>query len=196
MVNNAGYGISGAYEEMTIEELRAIFETNCFAALRLSQAVLPAMRKQRSGTIVNVGSVAGVIAVPMDGAYSATKFALRAMSRSMRMEVAPFGVRVVLVEPGIVRTDFFSNKVIVDEEVKGEWPYVAMRGARSLRARSRVMFGGRPERTAMRIRQVIEGRRPAARYTVGLDAWAGAWAARLLPDGILDFFLRRIVMGE
>lgn len=195
LVNNAGYGISGAYEELTLDEVMAIFETNFFSALRLSHAVLPAMRKQHHGTIVNVGSVAGMIAVPMEGAYSATKFALRAMSRSMRMELSAFGVRVVLIEPGVVHTDFHVNKAIGQGVIRPDTPYVTMRNRSELRARARAMFGGKAIRTAMRIRQVIEGRSPAARYTVGLDAWAGSVATRLLPDAVLDYFLRRAIMG-
>ena len=196
LVNNAGFGIDGTYEELTPQEVHGIFETNFFAAVRLAQEVLPHMRRQGSGTIVNVGSVAGLIAVPMEGAYSATKFAMRAMSRSMRMEVAPFGVRVVLIEPGVVRTDFHANKAIAQRAVQGDSPYAAMRKETQMRAKARAIFGGQPLRTAMRVRQVIEARSPAARYTVGLDAWAGGWAARLVPDRVVDFFLRRAIMGR
>ena len=196
LVNNAGYGITGTYEELAPEEIRAIFETNFFAAWRLSQEVLPGMRSQGSGTIVNVGSVAGLIAVPMEGAYSATKFAMRAMSRSMRLETAPFGVRVVLIEPGMVRTDFHANKAVAQRVIRGDSPYVPLRIETSMRATARAVFGGQPIRTATRIRQVIESRSPAAQYTVGLDAWAGGWAVRFLPDRILDFFLRRAIIGR
>ena len=196
LVNNAGYGIAGTYEELMPAEVQAVFETNFFAALRLSQVVLPHMRHQRWGTIVNVGSVAGLIGLPMEGAYAATKFAMRAMSRSMRMEVAPFGVRVVLIEPGVVRTDFQANKAIGQRVAAEDSPYATMRSMTYMRSTARAMFGGQPTRTAMRIRQVVEARAPGARYTVGLDAWAGAWATRFLPDAILDYFLRKAIMGR
>ncbi|MBF8299575.1 MAG: short-chain dehydrogenase/reductase, partial [Dehalococcoidia bacterium] len=196
LVNNAGYGLSGAFEELTLEELRAVFETNYFSVLRLSKAVLPSMRERGHGTIVNVGSVAGLIGVPMEGGYSATKFALRSMSRSMRMELSPFGVRVVLIEPGVVRTDFHVNKVVAETSLHIDSPYAGLHIVTELRARARALFGGKADRTAMRICQVIESRGPAARYTVGIDAWAGAWASRLLPDAVVDFFMRRAIMGR
>lgn len=196
LVNNAGHGLTGAYEELDLAEARAIFDTNFFGALRLSQVVLPHMRRQGRGTIVNIGSVAGLIGVPMEGVYSATKFAMHAMSRSMRMELAPFGIRVVLLELGVVQTDFHANKVIARRVLEGGSPYNTMRAQTSIRATARAMLGGKPERTARRIREVIEARRPAARYTVGLDAWGGGFAARFLPDAVVDFFLRRAIMGR
>jgi NAD(P)-dependent dehydrogenase (short-subunit alcohol dehydrogenase family) len=196
LVNNAGFGMAGAYEELDPAEVRAIFETNFFAPLRLAQAVLPNMRAQRFGTIVNVGSIAGLVAVPMEGAYSATKFALRAMSRSMRMELAPFGVRVVLIEPGVVRTGFHLNKATAAQAIQADTPYVQFRRETEIRARARAIFGGQADRTARRIREVIEARWPAARYTVGLDAFAGAAAVRLLPDRLFDVVLRRAIMGR
>lgn len=196
LVNNAGYGITGTYEELSQREMHEVFETNFFAAVHLAQVALPHMRRQHWGTIVNVGSVAGLIGLPMEGAYAATKFAMRAMSRSMRLEVAPFGVRVVLIEPGLVRTDFHANKAIGQRVMAGDSPYEALRGMAAMRSTARTMFGEQPARTAMRIQHVIEARAPGARYTVGWDAWAGAWAARVLPDAVLDFFLRKAIMGR
>ncbi len=104
LVNNAGYGLWGCLEDLTLEEVKSQFETNLFAVLRMSQAVLPHMRERHSGTIINVGSVSGRIGAPAGGAYAASKSALAGLSRVLRMEVAQFGIRVVLIEPGVIRT--------------------------------------------------------------------------------------------
>lgn len=185
LVNNAGYGLWGPLEDLTPEEMRAQFETNVFAVVRLSQLVLPQMRRQGFGTIVNVGSVAGQIGSPAGGAYAASKFALRGLSQVMRMEVAQFGVRVVLIEPGLFRTEFPQNQAIGKRVERPDSPYRDnIRRTRERRGMN-PYGGGDPIRVAVRIRKCIEGRRPKARYTVGLDAWAGAMSARLLPDGLL-----------
>lgn len=108
LINNAGYGLRGAMEDIDLVAWRAQFELNLFAAMHLAQCVLPGMRSQGSGVIVQISSVAARVATPISGAYSATKFALKAASDALRVEVAPFGIRVVQVEPGPVRTDFVS----------------------------------------------------------------------------------------
>jgi len=196
LVNNAGYGLSGFLEELTLEEVRAVFETNFFAALRMSQLVLPHMRERRSGTIVNVGSVAGQIGAPMEGAYAASKFALHAQSRVLRMEVATFGVRVVLIEPGVIKTDFQENKAWAQSALQEGSPYAGMRERTHVKALARQVFAQGPEGVAVKVRQAIESRAPRARYAVGIDARAGALASRLLPDAVLDFLVRRAVLGE
>jgi NAD(P)-dependent dehydrogenase (short-subunit alcohol dehydrogenase family) len=100
LVNNAGYGLIGSIEDMSVEELKAQFETNVFGTFRVTQAVLPHMREQRSGTIINISSVAGRIALSLFSAYVSTKFALEGLSESMAYELQPFGIRVVIIEPG------------------------------------------------------------------------------------------------
>jgi len=106
LINNAGYGLIGCIEDLSLDEARAIFETNLFGIMRVTQAVLPVMRKQRSGTVVNVSSVAGRVGFPVTPAYISTKFALEGLSESMKYELEQFGIKVILVEPGIIRTDF------------------------------------------------------------------------------------------
>ncbi len=195
LVNNAGYGLSGVMEELTLEEVRQVFETNLFAVLRLSQLVLPHMRQQRSGTIVNVGSVAGQIAVPGEGAYSASKFALHSMTRAMRMETAQHGVRVVLIEPGVIQTDFGANKVWGEDCFREGSPYSAMARQTAVRSKGRELVAQGPENCARRITQVIESRWPSPRYVVGVDARAGALVSRIFPDRLMDFLMRRAVTG-
>ncbi len=191
LVNNAAYSYSGPLETLALDEVRRQFETNLFSALRLSQLALPHMRKQRFGTIVNVGSVSGLIGNPNGGAYAAAKAGLRAMSQVMRIEVAPFGVRVALIEPGLFRTEFGANQVWAPAVNDGASPYYH-HARRNIEARaSRPYAGGDPMQVAARIRKVIEARRPKARYCVGLDAAAGAWAVRWLPDGVLEAGVKR-----
>ncbi len=191
LVNNAGYGLWGPIEELEIDELRAVFETNLFAVVRLSQAVIPQMRERESGTIVNVGSMAGQVTLPVNGAYSATKFALEAISRAMHMELAHAGIRVTLIEPGVFQTDFHKNVVIGRRVMKPGSPNME----RTLRMRTKPPAENRlradPIRVAWRIRQAIEGKRVKARYATGIDAHAGKYAARLAPDWLIDYVLTK-----
>ena len=195
LVNNAGYVLWGCLEELEQDELKAIFETNLFAVLALCQAVLPHMRERGFGTIVNVGSVAGQVAAPVEGSYSVTKFALHAMSRVLRMETASFGVRVVLIEPGVIRTDLQENKVLGRRVLSEGSPYQATSRETAVRGVARNLVAKGPMRVATKIRQVIEAKSTRPRYAVGLDARAGVIASRLFPDRLLDFFVRRAVMG-
>ena len=109
LVNNAGYDAFGAVEELSMEEIRQQFETNFFGAVRLMKAVIPIMRKQRSGIIVNVSSIGGLIGVPLNSAYAGSKFALEGFSESMKYELEDFGIKVILIEPGAVNTNFLET---------------------------------------------------------------------------------------
>ena len=111
LVNNAGYGLNGAFEELAMEEIKAQYETNLFGVIRVTQAVLPIMRKQKSGIIINISSAAGRFGYPGESAYVSTKFAIEGLSESMVYELEPFGIRVVLVEPGPIRTIFADGMV-------------------------------------------------------------------------------------
>ena len=110
VVNNAGFGFGGAVEDTSIDEAQELFETNFFGTLRVCRAVLPHMRERRAGTIVNVSSLAGLIAQPFVGMYCATKFAIEGVTEALRMEVRPFGIHVVMIEPGDTRTGFTANR--------------------------------------------------------------------------------------
>ena len=135
LVNNAGYGLRGPLHSVSTEEIRAQFETNVFAALRLTRAVLPGMVEKGKGTVVNVGSVVGRIGMPLSGAYSASKFALEGMSESMRMELWPLGVRVAIVEPGLFRPASWRTKCRRNRPARTPCPTAARRrGAGSARS--------------------------------------------------------------
>jgi short-subunit dehydrogenase len=106
LVNNAGYSIRGALEDVSLEDARRIFEVNFFSLIQVTQACLPGMRKQRKGTIVNLSSIVGKIAFPMSGIYAATKYAVEALSDALRLELRPFGIRVISIRPGVIATEF------------------------------------------------------------------------------------------
>ncbi len=193
LVNNAGFGLWGPVQVLLGDELRAQFETNFFAAVRMMQAVLPAMIERRHGTIVNISSVLGRLGTPFNGAYVSSKFALEGISESLRTEVAPFGVRVALVEPGLFRTDFHRNSVTAKAAAAGMAAY----GANIERYRSRhkhfERMGGDPVRVARVVRRIIESPAPPFRNPVGLDAHAGTLGARLLPQRLYWWLMQRAV---
>ena len=120
LVNNAGIAIAGALEDCCIADAKEQFDVNLFGALRVCRAVLPAMRRQRSGYIINIGSIGGLIAIPFQGLYSASKFALEGLSESLRLEVRDFGIQVVLIEPGDHRTALTCNRRFVESDVYRE----------------------------------------------------------------------------
>jgi NAD(P)-dependent dehydrogenase (short-subunit alcohol dehydrogenase family) len=124
LVNNAGYGLVGAFEDLSIDgEIKNQFETNVFGLMRVTQAVLPTMRKQKSGIIVNVSSGAGLFGYPGDSAYVSTKFAVEGLIESMAYELEPFGIRVVLIEPGFIKTNFANAIVLAKKAQDPSSPY-------------------------------------------------------------------------
>lgn len=197
LVNNAGYGVIDALEEAPLDAVRAQFETNFFGSLRLAQLVLPGMRERRRGRIINVSSVFGRLSVPGNAIYAASKHAVEALSDGLRLEVAAFGVRVVLVEPGPMRTRFAAN--IVARTGDGSGPYDPFRARlgdwydevfgqerRTLPAR----FAGTADDVAAVIARAARSRRPKARYPVGTLARGLLAMERGLPDPLLDRFVR------
>ena len=196
LVNNAGYGLWGPVQTLSMDELRAQFETNFFAGIRLIQSVAPGMVERRRGTIVNVSSIAGRIGIPFNGAYAASKFAIEGLSESLRLELWPLGVRVALVEPGLFQTSFLDNQVIASGigSENGE-PY---RGyIERYRNRNRGVFSGKdPVRVARVIHKIIRSRRPRFRYPVGPEAWLGSWGAKLVPERLFQSLVSRASIGR
>ena len=123
LVNNAGYVLSGAFEDLAMDEIKAQYETNVFGLIRTTQAVLPTMRKQKSGIIVNISSAAGRFGYPSGSAYVSTKFAVEGLSESMSYELEPFGIKVVVVEPGVIRTNIFNSVVVAKKSQDPNSPY-------------------------------------------------------------------------
>jgi NAD(P)-dependent dehydrogenase (short-subunit alcohol dehydrogenase family) len=171
LVNNAGYGLFGSLEDISIEELKAQFETNFFGVIRVTQLVLPIMRKQKSGTIVNVSSVGGRIGLPVLSAYHSTKFALEGLSESMSYELEPFGIRVVIIEPGVIRTNIMNSSVIAKKAQDPKSPYFSL--IQKVEYNFKLMMENEsspPEEVAKAILGVVTSENPQLRYTVGNDA--------------------------
>ncbi len=195
LINNAGVGFMAVVEELKLEDLRRQYETNVFGVLRVTQAVLPHMRERRQGRIVMLSSVAGIMTPPTYGAYSSSKHALEALSNALRLELFPFNVEVVLIEPGYIMTNFQQTaKELAQTYVAGAEasPYARIYAATlSAASSSRKASKTTPEDCAGVILHAIEASHPKARYTVTpLAKWA-AFGRRVLPDTILDSFLRR-----
>jgi len=196
LVNNAGYGLQGPVEEVPMDEVRRQFETNVFGLVRLTQLVLPGMRAQRSGQIVNVSSMGGRMTLPGGGFYHGTKYAVEAISDALRFEVRPFGVSVTLIEPGAVTTAFGDTAVsTIATSVPSGNAYAGFRsvlaskiseayeGAGAKRASS-------PEKVATVIEKAITSPRPKPRYLVGADARLLVRLRRTLGDRGFDALLR------
>jgi NAD(P)-dependent dehydrogenase (short-subunit alcohol dehydrogenase family) len=197
LVNNAGYGSYGAVEDVPLSEARAQFEVNVFGAAALIAQVLPGMRERRSGTIVNISSMGGRIHTPMGAWYHATKFALEALSDSLRLEVAPFGIRVVVVEPGAIRTEWGQIAADNLRAVSGDGPYadLAERTARTLADSSRpdATLVSDPSVIARTVVRAAMARRPRTRYAVGAGAKPLILGRTLLPDRAFDRLITRTV---
>lgn len=195
LVNAAGYGSYGAVEDVPLSEARNQVEVNLFGAARLTQLVLPRMRDQRSGTIVNVTSMGGKIYTPLGAWYHASKHALEALSDCLRMELKSFGIDVVVIEPGAIRTEFNG---IVDEKVRavsGTGPYAAQGNAlaASIASESTQRRSSPPELIAKTIGKAVTARRPKTRYAAGYGAKPMIFLHDVLPDRAFDAFIRRAV---
>jgi NAD(P)-dependent dehydrogenase (short-subunit alcohol dehydrogenase family) len=198
LVNNAGYSQSGAIETVPLDAVRRQFETNVFGLVRLTQLVLPRMRAQRWGKIVNVGSMGGRLSFPGGGHYHATKHAVEAISDALRFELRGFGIDVILLEPGLIATEFGDTATASIGEVKGsdEDPYArfnATVGAVTKGAYDGPMrlLGAGPERVAKVIERSISRRRPPARVTITPSAKITIATRRMLPDRAWDAAMRR-----
>jgi NAD(P)-dependent dehydrogenase (short-subunit alcohol dehydrogenase family) len=193
LVNNAGYGSYGALEDVPMREARAQMEVNVFGAARLTQLVLPHMRAQRSGTIVNVTSMGGKITTPLGAWYHATKFALEAISDCLRMEVAPFGIDVVVIEPGGIRTEWAGIAADKVRAVSSNGPYAPQANAvaSSLTSEATRRRSSPPELIGKTIAKAVTARRPKTRYAVGYGAKPMIFLHGVLPDRTFDTFIRR-----
>jgi NAD(P)-dependent dehydrogenase (short-subunit alcohol dehydrogenase family) len=186
LVNNAGYGFFGSLEDTLIEEIKAQFETNFFGVIRVTQQVLPVMRKQNSGgTIVNVSSVGGRIGVPVLSAYQSTKFALEGLSESLSYELEPFGISVVIIEPGFIRTNIINSSTSAEKALDSKSPYFPLMQKVKNHFKSMMenaSSSSPPEEVAKVILQAITSENPQLRYTVGNDAATIIQARMNMPD--------------
>jgi NAD(P)-dependent dehydrogenase (short-subunit alcohol dehydrogenase family) len=186
LINNAGHSLSGAVEEASAEDARQLFETNFFGVIRVTNAVLPHMRQARSGHILNISSLAGIIGVPYLGLYTASKHALEGYSTSLRYELRQFGVHVSLVQPGDIHTDIVAvphSNPITD--------YDGIRERVTAIHEANVRNGPPPEKVAHAILKILQSRAPRLRYMVTTGQEFGVpWMKRLLPDWLAQRLIR------
>ena len=170
IVNNAGYGLFSPIEELTLDQIKEQFETNFFGTIRVIQAVIPIMRKQRAGTIVNLSSLVGRVGLPLSSAYVATKFALEGLTESVRYELSQFGINVILIEPGVIKTNFIQNlKTSNVSESKSNYADLN----ESISKRFETMMANSltsPKVVAETILNAVTSDDPKLRYIVGEDA--------------------------
>lgn len=190
LVNNAGYSVTGAVEDTSDEEARAILETMVIAPMRLARLALPGMRDRGEGRIVNVSSIYGRVTTPFTGWYQAAKHALEGVTDALRMEVAGMGVKVVLVEPGGFRTAIFED-VRRDVERRGESAYHRGYDRMVQTLKLSQPFLGDPAAVAKLVAWLMGARYPRARYLIGNDAYAAAVSDRFTPTFVRDFVTRR-----
>jgi short-subunit dehydrogenase len=188
LINNAGIGIAGAVEDTSLEAAKEQFEVNFFGALRMCGAVLPAMRAQRSGYIINIGSIAGLVAVPYQALYSASKFALEGLSEGLRMETREFGIKVVLVEPGDHRTAFTQNR----RKQAASEPYRERFEAAVSRMEKDEQNGPDPAGIARLIGKIVQNPNPRLRYTAGpLSQRIMVLLKRAKPYWVIEMIMKR-----
>ena len=186
LVNNAGYGLGGALEDLSMEEIKSQYETNLFGLIRVTQAVLPTMRKQRSGRIVNLSSGAGIFGYPGGSAYVSTKFAVEGLSESIAYELEPFGIKVILIEPGFIRTNFTNAMAVAKKAQDPTSPYSELMQKMMAIAIELAKNASTAELVANIILDAASNPDPRLRYLAGKDV--ESWAAGKKKMDELEFF--------
>ena len=169
LVNNAGYGLTGALEDLDVEEIKLQYETNVFGLIRTTQSVLPIMRKQHSGTIVNVSSGLGRFGIAASSAYASSKFAVEGLSESMSFELEPFGIRTIIIEPGLIKTNFIKSAVLAKKSQDPNSPYLQLMRGMESGMEKLLENGSNPEYVAKVVIDAIMDKKPKMRYLAGKD---------------------------
>lgn len=175
LINNAGFGLVGAFEDLSIDEIKDQYETNVFGLIRVTQAVLPIMRKQKSGIIVNVSSGAGLFGYPGGSAYVSSKFAIEGLSESISYELDQFGIKVVLIEPGFIQTNFSNAMIIARKAQDPSSTYSPMMQKIQTSSNEMAKNGSSVDVVSKAILKAVTSERPDLRYLAGKDV--EAWAA-------------------
>jgi short-subunit dehydrogenase len=187
VINNAGIGIAGAVTDTSVEEAQQQFDTNFFGVMRVCQEVIPRMRAQQHGLIINMSSLAGLVSVPYQGLYSASKFALEGVSQAMRMELAPYNIKVVLINPGDFKTSFTANRHIIQKYL--HTPHRQFTKTLEIITKDE-QRGSSPEKIGRLVEKIIEKKRPKTNYLVGSPAEiVFAKLVGILPAGIKEKIL-------
>ena len=195
LVNNAGWGLWGCVEDVSIDEFKAQFDTNFFSIIRLIQEVGPTMRKQGSGKIVNISSVAGRIGFPASPAYISSKFALEGLSESLRLEMSPFGVDVIIIEPGVIKTNSL-NPVKLAKKSESDTPYRDITARVVSGVKMMAEMGTPAKEVADTIVKAIKDKKPLPRYIVGNDASMFLEAKKSKTDIEFENYLKKELYGE
>ena len=195
LVNNAGWGLWGCVEDVSVDEFKTQFETNFFSVIRLIQEVGPTMRKQGSGKIINISSVAGRIGFPASPAYISSKFALEGLSESLRLEMAPFGVDVIIIEPGVIKTNFL-NPVRLAKKSESDTAYRDITARVVSGVKMMAEMGTPPKEVADIIVKSINEDKPLPRYIVGIDASMFLEAKKSKTDIEFENYLKKELYGE
>ncbi len=169
LINNAGFGLVGFFEDLTLDEIRDQFETNFFGALNITKKIIPIMRLQKSGTIINISSGAGQVGFPGISAYVSTKFAIEGFSESLTYELLPYGIKVVIIEPGVIKTNFFRNCKVSEHSVKKNSTYSSSLDKFQKNIEIMQEHATSPTDVAKVIIQVLGNSEPKQRYIVGND---------------------------
>ena len=192
LVNNAGYGSYGAIEDVPLSEGRRQFDVNLFGMARLIQLVTPAMRKQHYGKIVNISSMGGKIWTKFGGWYHATKYAVEGLSDCLRMELAPFGIDVIVVEPGGIKTDWgiIAANNLKKTSANGAYAQMANKAADGMIKNYSGNMLSKPELIAKTVRRAVTKRRPRTRYLIGFGAKPMVWTHRIFGDRVFDWVIQ------
>ena len=176
LVNNSGYVLSGAFEDLAMDEIKTQYETNFFGLIRTTQAVLPIMREQKSGIIVNISSAAGRFGYPGHSAYISTKFAVEGLSESISYELEPFGIKVVIVEPGVIRTNIVNTMVVARKSQDPNSAYSQMMQKMANTFQELMKNSSSPDLVANVVLKAVKDKNPTLRYLAGNDVeqWLGA----------------------
>ena len=194
LVNNAGYGQFGCTEDVPIEDFRKQFETNFFSIVRIIQEVAPIMRKQGSGVIVNISSVVGRMGLPGSPAYISTKFALEGFSECLRYELGQFGVKTTIIEPGVVKTNFFKSMKIPESKTDPKYKELSDKILSGLKMM--VEMGTAPSQVANVVIKAIHDKEILPRYTVGTDAAMFMEAKKMKTDIEFEKYMGKELFGE
>ncbi len=183
LINNAGYELGGALEEISLDEARAQFETNFFGVARATKAVLPAMRRQQRGQIINISSLAGVAPIPFMGMYSASKHALEGYTEALRHEVQPFGIRISLVQVGFLNTPMMNARQLAAQRISAydPWRQRALDAIRGYEEK-----GPGPELVAQAVARIVDDSSPGLRHVVGQEAIVVSSLKRFLPERLFE----------
>jgi len=182
LVNNAGYVLDGAFEDLSMNEIKSQYETNVFGLIRTTQAILPTMIKQKSGIIVNISSVAGRFGYPGGSAYISTKFAVEGLSESMAYELEPVGIKVIIIEPGVIRTNIFNSVVVAKISQDPNSPYTQITQKMASTFEEMMKNASSPELVAKVVLEAVTNENPNLRYLAGKDAETWLDAKRNMSD--------------